>query len=96
VIKFRSSGDSTSNSTENELKTITPRGRKIMSERVAIVKSRMSKRGIVVHSCVAIARFETASNSSRYITNMRFTESRHTIRHRDVLDSKMTPILNEQ
>ena len=78
VREFCCSDDSASSNFENELKLIMP-GRSSQRERVAIVKSRMYKRGSNSDCGVVI---ETAWNSPE-TTNMRkrrFTESRDVIR----------------
>jgi hypothetical protein len=67
-------------SIENELQAMKLIGRKIKIVRVAIVKSRMNKRGSVINRSVVI---ELARNSPNIINmrKIRFTESRDMIRH---------------
>jgi hypothetical protein len=67
VRDFGCSGESMSSSIGNELKTIRLRGRDIKVVRVAIVKSRMNKRGS--NSDISVV-MKTASNSSN-ITDTR-------------------------
>lgn len=75
VFSHFCSGDSTSSSIENELKTITLRVRKFEKERAPIVKFIMNERGSNNYSsCVQI---ESAPNSPEIKLMRRFTESRN-------------------
>ena len=52
MMKFRSSGDSTSSSIENKLKTICLCTGEIKKKRITIVEFRMNKRSRIVHAVV--------------------------------------------